>query len=147
MDATRPKSEFYAKFGSALARARFGDLTGQWKGPDCVLEIAVHDSKFAAAGAYEIRNALTPIAFGVLHGASRASETYEVTYSGIARGRTIQAEVKREPQGTRRSAGLLNANSSRNVLMIVSDFGDSIDVMELVKAGDPRFYSIKKIVS
>jgi tetratricopeptide (TPR) repeat protein len=141
LESARPKADFYRKFGQAITQIS-AEIAGRWRGPDCVLDISVQDGKFIASGTYdreESTNALLAFA-----GQRSQSIRYQMSYEGTVAGRAVQARVKRTQEGAP-TPTLLSIDSSRKVLMVVSEGLDALQSMEISSGSQPKFYTLTRV--
>jgi tetratricopeptide (TPR) repeat protein len=141
IEKARPKSEFYKKYGRALARIERRSITGHWVGPDCELTVTLEGSALKVVGSYERTG------YGALASALGVPDTprrFDVLYKGTLRGQAIEAQVKRTQQGVNSPPpSLLSIPDEPAALMVISDDGSQIEVMESTQGRDVRFYSLK----
>jgi tetratricopeptide (TPR) repeat protein len=148
LNDARPKSEFYQQVGHALSCPEPTIPVHNWQGPDCILDITLHDGKFEAVGSYESSNTLNSLlAFGEARGGVNSRVQYQVTYSGTLRGRAIQGQVKRARKDAPQvPPSLLSAGQDEiKVLMVVADGEREIHVAEFAQTGKTRFYTLRRV--
>jgi len=139
-------SEFYRDFGRGIVRLASATLASEWRGPDCALTVSFDGVSFKATGSY-VRRPLGLIARAILSSTSPGTDDavrYIIEYRGKARGRVIVATVSRYPDGEPPKAKTLMSEDDPKALMIVSDDGGEIRVLEQAKKGEPRFYNFKR---
>jgi len=131
----RPKSEFYKEFGRALCRNDIASLAGSWRGPLCVFQVEVTDTRFTAVGTYETpRGASLGLALSSLAVSAPSKPIrHRIQYKGVIRGHTIEAVVEVEddelPMGA--GAGLLSGFASeKKALMILTEEKNEIKILE-----------------
>ena len=154
LEKAKPKSEFYKQFGRAVSRSDTNELSGRWKGPDCVLDVNSRDGEFHAAGSYERQSSgvLGLAVFGAV-GSTSSDNTlvrFRVEYTGTLRGRGIEAHVTRDQEGAAMPTGSTLLGSSADetrVFMFLTDDENELSVMESSPGKDPRFYSLKRQVT
>ncbi len=147
----KPKSTFYKQFGRAVSRPEPSELAERWEGPDCVLLVKSHGGAFNAVGSYERPSSgLLAGVFLGLGGRTRSekkSVRFRVEYSGTLRGWAIEAHVTRfdedEPP-KRRSTLLSSMNDKPKVLMVLTDDGNELIVMESPQDTSPMFYTLRR---
>jgi tetratricopeptide (TPR) repeat protein len=140
----KPVSEFYVRAGRAMTRSEPQQMSKYWKGPDCVLEISVHGSEILALGGYQRQ--VNPLALASAFGQAAVTEHYQIEYRGTwLAGAVIKARVTRTPRGDKpRTLSLLSATDESSVIMIVTDDGNDIQVMETTKGASARFYALTR---
>jgi hypothetical protein len=149
LEKAKPISDFYAEYGRALSRAAPRDLAKRWKGPACSLDVTLQGSIFNGKGSYEQSpNTLSGIflsqAGNLTLGDKAPPVRYQVEYHGSIRGCAIEGRVIRGREYEQReghSEPRENENEAK-VLMIVSDDGNEIRVMERKQWSSPKFYII-----
>ena len=143
LETVKPLSEFYVKAGRAMSQPDLREISKYWRGPDCVLEVVMHGSEFAALGSYELRNALVGLmAFGP--GGKPTTERYQVEYRGtFLSGCVIKARVTRTREGDTPGTLLSSRDDESSVLMII-DNQNEIQVMETTKGARARFYALTR---
>ena len=142
LEKAKPISDFYIEYGRALSRGTLHDLAKHWKAPDCRLEATLQGSEFEARGSYEQMGSLAYALLGP--GVKPSSVHYQVEYHGSLRGCTIEGSVIREREDERQKVKpILGANENEaRILMVVSDNGNEIRVMERKQGTSPRFYTL-----
>lgn len=148
IEKVRPTSEFYRKFGRALAMPTPMALAKRWQGPDCILDIALDGSGFSATGTFEKSSGGLGLSiFGGGDPIGKHTTTrYQVEYKGTARGQAIVATVVRKKEGEQAKASTLlglGIEDRLTVLMLFSEDGGEIVVCEKQKADSTRFYNLK----
>lgn len=147
LEKVKPKSDFFRLFGWAVAQSEPKELPESWEGPDGELNVTLRGQSFGAAGSFErsLSRLMTIVADRGTSSRGR-TETIQVEYTGVLRGRAIEAKVTRNREGERaRSASLLGSSENeRAVLMVVADGEDQIRVMENPSASEPRFYVLRR---
>jgi Flp pilus assembly protein TadD len=148
LNEARPKSEFYQQVGHALSCAKPTALANSWQGPDCTLNITLHEGKFEAVGSYESPNTLNSLlTFGEARGGVGSRAQYQVIYSGTLRGRAIQAQVKRARKDAPEVPRTLLSSGRDEIkaLMVVADGESEIHVCEFAQYSKPRFYTLRRV--
>jgi hypothetical protein len=141
LDEAREKQRFLRDLGKAALSRTGSALPNLFKGPDCELSTEVIGMKFRAQGSYEqepVNKLVTVFGFGT------AKDTYNVSYDGEVRGRTIVASVTRRKVGEEQPSGLLSLLGMSNsglALMIIEE--KRIRVMENPHSRVPRFYVLE----
>ncbi len=141
--------EFYREYGQALVKENVQDLVGVWDGKQCPLNIEIRDGKFRAEGTYEQKKfvSLFTLALGGIRSTQPPTPMkYVVRYDGLVTGFTIKGSVLIEEAGeTRRPAPLpIEAEKSKEVLMIISNDLKKIRVYEKDASESERFYTLVK---
>ncbi len=151
IEKARPVSDFYKEVGRAVAKLEPATLAGRWQGPDSLLDVTLMGTAFTATGSYE-RRSLNMLG-GLLAGSGRASSEedsapirYRVEYRGKAVGCAIVASVIRRTEGELAKARPLLASSDdeHEVVMVLTDDGNELRVLEKGKSNSPRFYSLNR---
>ena len=153
IDKAKLVSIFYQKLGKASSMPTLKSITPtNWQGPDCTLNISVSDYKFVAEGSYERNNpkSLGLGLFSLANSTSNLSDTntkdrYKISYHGTVTGHAIIGKLIREKEEKHknRKATLLEAADTHKLfLMIVSDNGKEISVLERINQNDSEFYSL-----
>jgi hypothetical protein len=131
LEKAKPIRDFYAEYGRALLRTEPHDLEKRWKAPNYSLEATLQGSAFEARGSYELPpGSLAYVALEPF--VKRSPIRYHVEYHGILRGCAIEGSVIREREDERQKVKSIlggNENEAR-ILMVVSDNGNEIQVME-----------------
>lgn len=146
LQKARPVGEFYKSFGRAIGAREPSEVPSILVGPDCPLTVQLDGSLFFATGSYERSGGvLTNALLGF--GGSISSGRYRVEYRGTLRGRTVDGIAKRtqedEPATTPSLLGPFN--DEKRVLMILSEDGREVQVMEIQQGSvPPRFYVLKR---
>jgi tetratricopeptide (TPR) repeat protein len=140
------KCEFYGLIGKAIGEVEPDELGEIWQAPDCPLSAELVDGTFKAHGSYErpqgaLSNALLGIA-GV-----ETSYRMVVDYDCKIQGRAMYGYVTRRREDQFPATPFGTPDKSE-VLMILSEEGEIIQVMEKVASGNTlssgivSFYSI-----
>lgn len=153
LDKAKPKSNFYRLFGRAATRREPNEITGSWAGPDCVLNVRLLGTAFEAVGSYERpANALYAglglmgLSGGVATSGGSRPSRLQVKYSGTLRGQAIEAHVTRTPEDASLAVTSLlgSKEDETKVLMVLTDDGNELRVMESPRGSSPRFYTLKR---
>jgi tetratricopeptide (TPR) repeat protein len=150
LEKTASKIDFYRLFGRAASRREPSAISGDWKGPDCVLAAQLDGQAFSAVGLYEQQppsNALRGIAG---FGTGNRPVRFRVKYSGTLRGRAIEGQVARtRVDGLPGRTSLLTGSTDdpSKVLMVLGDDGNELHVMESTQWGSPQLYALNKQIS
>lgn len=154
LDNAGPISDFYRQLGRAEVRTRPDQLPPVWIAPEGVVNVKIKEEKFTAEGSYEVIGLAallsTSIAypFGIASAPAAGGEKYLVTYRGTLSGRAVHGTVHRRPERTavppQRTSLLSEASEHPKVLIVLTDDGSEMKVMEQYQTGDPRFYSIRR---
>ena len=146
LENIKPMSEFYTKVGRAMSQPDLREISEYWKGPDCVLEVVMHGTEFAASGSYERRNPLaSTLAFGP--GGKPIIEHYQIEYRGtLLSGGVIKARVTRTRKGDTPAMNTLlsSGDNESSVIMMLTDNQNDIQVMETTKGARARFYALTR---
>ncbi len=150
IEKARPLSNFYMKYGHALSLTEPSSLPQHWKGLVCSLDVILTNSEFEAKGNYEEQPSALSGFFTATYGLGGPKpipESYQIRYYGSFRGRAIEGFVIREKQGeSKKVSSILGSIENRTpVLMILSEDGNKIRVMEGKQGSKPLFYSLKVI--
>jgi tetratricopeptide (TPR) repeat protein len=140
---SKPKIDFYIQLGRASTSAEPTSIATRWQSSDCVLAFAREGRIITLKGTYE-RDA-NPLA-GLLGnlGSAAKRERFRVQYTATINGRAFFGSVKREGEkGASSAATSLLSELSTKVLMIVSDDGKDLSVMENPHSSNPTFYILK----
>lgn len=109
---------------------------------------------FTAMGSYE-RRSLNMLG-GLLAGSGRVSSEddsapirYRVEYRGKAVGCTIVASVirRREDELAKARSLLAPSDDEHEVVMVLTDDGNELRVLEKGKSNSPRFYSLNRYIA
>jgi hypothetical protein len=143
LEKIKKVNAFYNAFGRGLARPRTLSIGEHWKCPECSLLVTVDGSSFTARGQYEIGgNAVGGLMPGLI-GSRR--EQWTIEYTGVMRGRTVEAWVVRRNVEDRKTSTLMSSlGNTGTALMVVSEDGDELAVMERWKGESARFYKITR---
>jgi hypothetical protein len=108
--------------------------------------MTVSENDVIAEGTYEVPS-LAGLAgiggtFGL--GAPPPPVKYRITYKGTISGTTVRGTVYRRPEGedSKPKSLLETFDDQQVVLMVLSEDETELKVMERVKKGDTRFYSL-----
>lgn len=144
-EKVRPISDFYKKFGGALAMPTPKTLPMRWKGPDCILDVTLDGSELTATGTFE--RSLGLLGLAILDTTRKpAAARFRIEYKGTAHGRAIVATVVREKEGEQAKTSTLlglQIEDRLTTLMLLSEDGQEIIVCEKPKTDSPRFYSLR----
>lgn len=151
LENSKPKGDFYKQLGRATSRPDPKEIARRWQGPECVLDVTIHNNIFRAVGSYEQQ--LGPLAAALMGIDSVTRNThppirYRVEYGGALRGRVIEARVIRASEDEmpkRRSTVLSSSEDQMKVLMALADDESEFKVMERSPGGNPRFYSLQRL--
>jgi tetratricopeptide (TPR) repeat protein len=149
LEKAKPISDFYTEYGRALSRVEPATLAKRWKGRDCSLEVTLQGSVFDARGSYELQpgslaSLLLRSSGDFASGDKPSPVRYQVEFHGSLCGCAVEGSVVRGREDERQQAQSLlspNENEAR-VLMIVSDDGNEIRVMERKQGTSPKFYTL-----
>jgi len=153
LEKARPISDFYKEVGRAVAKIEPSTLAGRWQGPECVLEATLMGTAFTATGSYDLR----PLGMlgALLAGSGRASSEdsapirYRVEYRGKAVGCAIAASVirRREEELAQATSLLGSSDDGHEVVMVLTDGGNELRILEKGKSNSPRFYSLNRYIT
>jgi len=143
-----PISDFYRRFGHAIARSK-PDFSSNWKAPECAVTVTVNGNEFTAEGTYEDRD-FSGILTALMgsHGTGAAAKTVKrrILYRGVVNGRTVHGTVERQSldasASSPRQTIMGEAKSLPEVFIALTDDGNELKVMEVVSTGATRFYSL-----
>ena len=152
-EKVRPISEFYRQFGRALVMPLPTLDDAQWKGPNCTLELSLTGTELIATGSYEVRSlGLLQTALMSAGPASGMVDAppwrYQVEYRSSGRGRAFLGTIvrKRDGEVLKKDSGTLSdTEQNPTVLMILSDDGREIRVLERTPERSTRFYEFTRI--
>jgi tetratricopeptide (TPR) repeat protein len=144
-----PISDFLRQFGRAVMRPAPESLPIIWASPEGLVTVTTKGNKFTAEGSYEQSNlfgGLFGLGGALTVGVSPPKEEYRVTYSGELNGRTVRGSVYRRREGDAEKPPTLlsTADPKPTVLMVLTDDGNELKVMEGLKGTDARFYTIRR---
>lgn len=151
LEKARPISDFYKEVGRAVAKLEPATIAGRWQGPDCLLDVTLTGMTFTATGSYE-RRSLNMLG-ALLAGSGRVSSEddsapirYRVEYRGKAVGCAIMASVirRREDELAQVRALLASSDDEHEVVMVLTDDGNELRVLETGKSNSPRLYSLHR---
>lgn len=138
----QPKIEFFRRMGRAVMSQNLQNIPTTWKGPHCRLTVSISGDRFTAMGSYE--QPVNALAAAIAPSWKDQTTRYRIDYSGVIRGRLIEATVQREREGEASSAtSLLGIPSQPKVLMIISEFGKTIEVAERPYTSSPSYYEFR----
>jgi len=138
------KSEFYGRVGRATTLSWPDDFTQLWRGPNCILSVKIAEGALIATGSYNNpRNALIGALSGL--GSNMPPVLMREEYKGDLRGRAIEGEVTRSSDDEPMPTLLSSAGRGALVLMILSDDGSTIDVMESRQNNTTSYYSLSRV--
>jgi hypothetical protein len=142
-----PVSEFYRQIGRALAQPEPERLASTWIAPETSLTMTVNENGIVAEGSYEMPSlvglmALSTATFGLR--APPPPTKFRITYNGVISGKTIRGTVYRRLEGedNKPKSLLETVDGQHAVLVVVSEDGRELKVMERVKDKDVHFYSL-----
>lgn len=153
LEKARPISDFYKEVGRAVAKLEPATLSGRWQGPDCVLDVTLTGITFTATGSYELS---LNILGALLAGSGKASSEddsapirYRVEYRGKAVGCAIMASVirRRDDELAQIRALLASSDDEHKVVMVLTDDGNELRVLEKGKSNSQQFYSLKRCMA
>lgn len=134
------KSEVYREVGRALCRIERNEIASDWDGPDCPLSVTLVGQAFQAEGKFERPgNSLLAAGMGLL----RPTTQVHVTYRGMLCGRVIEGRVKRD-DGAAKNGLLALIGDETKVLMVLSDDGTELKVIEGPHSTEPRQYLLRQ---
>ncbi len=141
-----PISDFYRQMGHALAQPEPGELASTWTAPETSLTVTVTENGIVAEGSYEVPSLGGLVPLWTATPGLRAPPPpmkYRITYKGVISGKTVRGTVYRrlEAEDSRPKSLLETIDDQNVVLMVVSDDGRELKVMERIKE-DVRFYSL-----
>ena len=146
VQTARPKGDFYRLVGRAFSRPDIKGFAQRWSDPDCELTITVSGRDFRATGSYE-RDGTSGLALAVYPNMVKTIVKYRVEYKGQISGGQIEATVRRVREGDESTSTILGLGNVENkALMLLTDDGAELKVMENPHGTNPRFYSIRKVV-
>lgn len=147
LEKAKPRSDYYKEFGRAVSHREPNEIGEFWEGPDCVLTVRLTGRMFSAEGSYDDRSIgfLSEAFFGTVSGNKPASVRWHVKYTGDLRGRAIEANVTRTRDGESATPTTLlgSKDDKTKVLMIFTDDGAELKVMECPPRSSTRFYTLK----
>ena len=146
LEETKPISDFYAAFGRAVSRVTPKDIAKRWKEKKCILAATLQGPVFEATGSYEEQQYGGFFPSGsFLSSSSTKSVRYQIRYHGSVRGCAIEGSVTREREEERQTVkSLLGSHENEaKVLMILSNDGNELRVMERKHEDRPTFYTLK----
>jgi hypothetical protein len=142
LEKVRPAVEFLRSLGRSITRVTLPSLPNKWQGPVCSLEFQKQGSSFRLFGNYERDD------FGLLiptlGGQPPRKTKHHVEYVGTLSGMGMFGVVKRG-EGAFATGSATSIEGAPKALMVISDGGEEIKVMEKPDSSNPQFYSLKKI--
>lgn len=145
-------SDFYREFGKALSKNLLSPLANRWKGRHCAMALVIDKDAFTLSGKFErtdpMNFALSPILTDHVKSTDTSTITkHSIEYSGTIKGRAIVGWVSRdrlnEPEKT---SSLLTKEDDRTLmLMVISEDGHEIRVLEKPKQGSTKFYTLQSL--
>ena len=147
LEKAKPRSDFYRLFGHAMSRPDPTEMAPRWKGPECDLAVQLTGREFEAVGSYEHLGLGSALAGSFGMGPQNRPDRYHVKYKGVFRGRAIEGFMSRtlEDDPTKFRGLLSSVPYETKVLMVLTDEGNEIRVMERPDRGVPRFYTLTKL--
>jgi tetratricopeptide (TPR) repeat protein len=136
------KAKFYRTIGRALSQKRV-EIDGTWEGPVCVLKVSVVDMLFDAFGQFETSGSNSLFSTAEADVVQRT-----VRYSGKRVGNRIAGSVRRKSDGGSKGVSTmlgLATDTDTTFLIAVSEDGQSLDVMENIRARKPSFYRLRRV--
>jgi len=144
--------DFYREFGKALAKDLIYPLANRWIGQRCEMALVIDKKAFNLSGEFERTDSMS---FGMspiltVYGKSTDAPVitkHTIEYSGVVKGRAIVGWVSRDRQcAPEKTSSLLSKEEDRTVaLMVLSEDGHEIRVLEKPKTGSPKFYTLQAI--
>jgi len=143
LSKTKAKSNFYAQFGRAVSRPKPRDILEEWEGPDCALRVELEAKVFHAIGSFEqLPNPLSLI--GALTSSAAPRRRIQIEYRGGIHGCAISAYVTRRNEDDPAPTLLDSTERQTTALMYFSDDATLLNVMEMPRGSEPRYYSLKR---
>jgi Flp pilus assembly protein TadD len=148
LQKAREICDFRRAVGRSLTCKLLGDISGRWKGPNCELDVRVHNAQFLAKGSYSRPVAgLASVVRGLSFGAQE-TYTYAEEFQGNVRGGAILGDVvrRRLDSDVKSSNSLLiDGNPTSPVLMWVDPSESTIHVLEWVEKKSVKHYTLVKL--
>jgi tetratricopeptide (TPR) repeat protein len=147
LDKMRPKEEFYGSIARAVAHVLPESLPDRWAGSDCVLELSLSNENIRLTGTYEAD--ANPFALYLPYASRKVK--HRIEYAARLLGHSVIGVVKRTKENAESTAVatslLATGDADPIVFMVLSDNQTELRVMENPYSTNPRFYSIKPLLS
>jgi tetratricopeptide (TPR) repeat protein len=137
----RPKVTFYKKLGAATARTQLTSITPNWQSPECMLQATHAGQTIRFKGSFE--RDVNSLAAGLLSGLGGPvrKERHHIEFSATIVGHALFGTIKRESEkGALSAASSMLLDGSTKALMMLSDDGKEISVMENPQSISPTFF-------
>lgn len=147
LDESKLAHDFYVNFGRAAAKGGAPHIVGDWSTKKCNLKLELKDGKLKAHGTYE-ESGLGLASLFMPKTEAVKPRRYEVLYEGEVTGYAIRGTLRKNEEGKRvRSSSLLTSDeTTKDVLMILSDDLDSINVYQKDASHEhEKFHEVEKI--
>ncbi|MGA7563411.1 MAG: hypothetical protein WBW55_09425 [Desulfobaccales bacterium] len=149
LENIKPRRSFYVKYAHACTKTNLPELSGTWRGPDCVLTVILKENNFVATGSYEETRGGGGWGFGsTLLSATLpppTKVTISVKYSGKSIGYGIPYKLDFHEEGQLNTILTGFPMGTKEGLMLISDELDEIEVYEKGEKGTDKYYCLKKI--
>jgi tetratricopeptide (TPR) repeat protein len=144
--------DFYREFGKGLAKNLVYPLANRWKGKHCEMALVFDTGTLNLSGKFERNNAMNFGMHSIFNVYGKSADTPAITkhtieYSGTVKGRAVVGWVSRDRENEPdRTSTLLTKEDDRTLmLMVFSEDGREIRVIEKPKTGIPQFYTLRAI--
>ena len=124
--AAEEASIFYRQVGDALVSTELPDLPADWIYDGVKMVVSIEAGELLAQGVAEEKSR------GLMRGlypADEKPEIYDITITGVIRGRAVHGTYKKERRGAKHLVSLIGGEDKDELILLISADGASIEIL------------------